>query len=92
MDSRKISRRDVIRFAVLATAAPLVGGVVDQAQAAKATKKQMQYQDKPKGKQDCSNCLQFIPGKSAKADGGCKVVAGSISPNGWCIAYAAKPS
>ena len=50
----------------------------------------MQYQDHPKGDQDCSTCLQFIPGKSASAMGQCNVVAGPISPKGWCIAYAKK--
>ena len=50
----------------------------------------MQYQDHPKGNQQCSNCLQFIPGKSATAMGECKVVAGPISPKGWCIAYVKK--
>jgi hypothetical protein len=89
-NDQKFSRRDVIRIAVLAAAAPLGIAAVDPAQAAKAAKAQMQYRDKPKGNQKCSNCLQFIPGKTAKANGTCKVVAGSISPNGWCLAYVHK--
>jgi hypothetical protein len=57
-----------------------------------ATKASMQYQDQPKGKQDCAGCIQFVPGKTPTAMGTCKVVAGDISPHGWCIAFAPKPS
>jgi len=35
-----------------------------------------------KGKDKCSLCTLFIPGKTATADGGCKVITGAISPNG----------
>ena len=52
---------------------------------AKATPQQVQYQQTPKGKQECSNCLQFT------APDGCKVVSGKINPKGWCLLYAAKP-
>ncbi len=89
-DRQKYSRRDVIKIAVLATATPLVAVAVRQARAAKATKAQMQYRDKPNGKLDCDDCIQFIPGKKSKANGECKVVEGSISPHGWCIAFAPK--
>lgn len=89
-DGKKFSRREVIKLTALATTAPFLGLALGEAQAAKASKKVMQYQDKPKGKQDCSNCLQFIPGKTAKANGTCKVVEGSISPHGWCLAYSPK--
>lgn len=89
-DRQKLSRREVIKMAALATVAPFMAAVVDQAHAAKATKAQMQYRDKPNGKQECSNCIQFVPGKSATANGTCKVVEGSISPHGWCIAYSPK--
>ena len=61
------------------------GGRRAEAQA-KATKQQVQYQETPKGKQDCSNCLQFT------APDGCKLVAGKINPKGWCLLYAAKPT
>jgi len=56
----------------------------------KASKASMQYRDSPNGKQECSNCMQFIPGKTPKAKGSCKIVAGAISPAGWCIAYTPK--
>ena len=50
----------------------------------------LRYQDLPKDGHDCATCFQFIPGAAADADGHCKVVAGSISPHGWCIIWAAK--
>jgi hypothetical protein len=53
---------------------------------AKATRQQVQYQDTPKNKQECSNCLQFI------APDACKLVAGKINPKGWCLLYAVKPA
>ena len=51
---------------------------------AKATKEAMKYQDKPSGDKQCSNCLQFV------APDGCKVVDGTVSPSGYCIAWVKK--
>jgi hypothetical protein len=41
--------------------------------------------------QDCDDCIQFVPGKTAKASGTCRIVEGPISPHGHCIAFAPKP-
>ena len=83
----------MLKSAVVAAAgivvAPLVASTAAHA-ASKASQAIMQYQDHPKGKADCSSCMQFIPGSSPKANGTCKVVDGAISPHGWCIAYAPK--
>jgi hypothetical protein len=53
----------------------------------------MKYQDKPNGDKHCASCLQFVPGKTPKALGGCKVFPGDteISPQGYCVAWVAKP-
>ncbi|MHB1085312.1 MAG: high-potential iron-sulfur protein [Thiobacillus sp.] len=53
----------------------------------------MKYQDKPSGDKQCSTCMQFTPGKTAKDLGGCKIFPGDteISPHGYCVAWAAKP-
>lgn len=59
---------------------------------AKASQTAVHYQSTPKNGQKCSTCTQFVPGASASKNGTCKVVDGSISPNGWCIAYQAKKS
>jgi hypothetical protein len=36
---------------------------------------------------DCDDCSQFLPGKTAKDSGTCKIVEGDISPHGHCIAF-----
>ena len=53
----------------------------------------MKYKDTPEGDKNCSNCLQFVPGKTAKDLGGCKIFAGDteISPQGHCTAWVKKP-
>ena len=48
------------------------------AEAAKATKQQAHYRDSPHGPQQCSKCRYFLQPDS------CKLVAGTISPHGWC--------
>ncbi len=57
---------------------------------AKGSKSQFKYQDKPNGNQKCGECSLFVPGKNDSADGECKVVEGSINPNGWCTAFSPK--
>jgi hypothetical protein len=50
---------------------------------AKLSQEQAQYQDSPKGDEKCSNCLHFIAESNT-----CKVVAGEVSPEGWCTLWA----
>jgi len=88
-DSRKIGRRDMLKRVALVAAGLAAIPVVARA-GGTVPKAAMQYQDQPKNGQDCSSCMQFIPGKSAGAMGECKVVAGPISPKGWCVAYVKK--
>ena len=54
----------------------------------KATAK---YQDHPSGANMCGKCNYFLPGANAKGPGQCKLVAGPISPTGWCTLFAPKP-
>lgn len=49
------------------------------------SKPEAEYQDSPKNDQQCSECTKFQPPK------GCAVVAGDISPRGWCKLYEAPP-
>ena len=51
----------------------------------KIAQKMVQYQEKPKGPQECDNCLHFVPPAA------CKMVDGKINPKGWCTLYAPKP-
>ena len=57
-----------------------------------AMRTSLKYQGKPEGDKRCATCMQFVPGASAKALGGCKVMPGDteISPQGYCIAWAKK--
>jgi len=93
LNSKKVTRRSFLKGAALLASIAVVPAAItskDASAAAKATQAAMQYQEHPKGKLECSNCIQFIPGKTAKAKGTCKVVEGAISPQGYCIAYAPK--
>ena len=93
-DCASVTRRLFVKGAFLVTAGAAIPGLVVNRSAfgqAKATKAAMQYQEKPNGNKQCSNCLQFVPGKKPKDNGTCKIVEGPISPNGYCIAWVAKP-
>ena len=50
---------------------------------------QLKYQDSPKANMSCTTCLEFIPGKSDKDFGRCKVIPGDdeISPKGYCTKW-----
>ncbi|MGE5240743.1 MAG: high-potential iron-sulfur protein [Bacteroidota bacterium] len=88
--NRHFSRRAVLKGAALLAAVTATTGTTAALAQAKASKAAMQYRNTPNGKQECSSCVQFIPGKTPQAEGTCKVVDGAISPHGWCIAYAPK--
>ena len=49
----------------------------------------LKYQDTPSGTKRCSNCMQFVAGKTPKDKGGCKILPGDteISPDGFCVAW-----
>ena len=61
------------------------GSAPATAQGAKLGKTQAQYQEQPKGDQNCANCMHFIAGSNT-----CQVVEGKVSPNGWCMLWAKK--
>ena len=84
---KEISRRDLLKGAAILAGAAVLRPASAQVKVAKAA---MQYQDHPKGNAECSNCLQFVPGKTPTAMGSCKIVEGEISPKGWCAAYVKK--
>jgi nitrous oxide reductase len=75
--------------AAVAIAAPALALTATRAFAAGAPKSSVQYQDKPKNNQKCSECVYYIPSKSG-GKGKCQVVQGTISPQGWCSLYQAK--
>lgn len=77
------TRRAVLQGALAAT---IVAGSVARARAqVKAKQSMVQYQQKPKGDQECDKCLHWVPPDS------CKMVEGKINPKGWCTLFAPKP-
>ena len=89
-DSGKYTRKEMIGHLI---ALPAFAAAVAMAAApaeAKSTQAAMKYQNSPKNGQKCAGCKFFIPGSSKTANGACKIVDGSISPNGWCLAYSPK--
>jgi hypothetical protein len=89
----KATRRQIMRAGLAAVggvAAVSVGaraeGKIGGAQFAqdKIAQAQVQYQTTPKDGAKCSTCVNW------EAPNACKIVAGTISPEGWCIAYAPK--
>lgn len=91
----KPSRREFLKIGGAAIAMIPMVTLSGNALAAKNTamRTSMKYQDKPSGAKHCATCMHFVPGKTAKALGGCQIFPGDteISPNGYCVAWAAKP-
>jgi hypothetical protein len=77
------SRRTVLKTGLSAFAAGLAAASSAQAQD-KLAQNLVQYQGTPKDGHMCINCAQFV------APNACKVVAGEIKPQGWCVAFAPK--
>jgi hypothetical protein len=77
-----LTRRAVLAAGLsLAAASPSADARADdapQGSQAKISQADAQYQPMPKGMFSCGVCTFFIKPTS------CKVVAGAISPNGWC--------
>lgn len=54
-----------------------------------AVRAELKYKDSPDGDKRCSSCLEFLPGKTDKDPGACKLIPGDdeISANGSCIRW-----
>ncbi len=82
-----LSRRHFFPLAVgsgAAVALALFGGADAALAQPKTSKKTAKYQDHPNKGQQCSACQYF------HAPHTCQLVAGTISPNGWCSFFAKK--
>ena len=83
-----ISRRQAFVLGTRLLIAPAVVAwaiAPGHARAAKASKTDFLYQDKPKDGKSCATCRLFEATESDK--GTCAVIEGEVSPRGWCIAY-----
>ncbi len=87
-NTKPASRRTVVLGAAVVASLPLLAPAA--AQAGVVTQANAKYQTMPKGANKCSICNYYIPGPKPGANGTCKQVAGSISPNGWCQFFAKK--
>lgn len=82
-----VSRRGLLRASAMAVgtttllAATLIS---ERAAAGNMTQKASGYQATPNDGKRCDGCSLFI------APNSCKLVAGEISPSGWCRFYAKK--
>ncbi|MGE5471419.1 MAG: hypothetical protein ACM3X0_11530 [Bacteroidota bacterium] len=82
-------RRSLLRVGSMAVL-PLLGmSRLARAGANAALRTQFRYQAEPLGEKNCASCLEFIPGKSDTALGGCKRIPGDdqISPQGYCVLW-----
>jgi uncharacterized protein YjbJ (UPF0337 family) len=60
-------------------------GSAAPAATSKVSPASVQYQAQPKGEQKCGGCLNFVAESNT-----CKLVAGQVSPEGWCSLWAKK--
>lgn len=81
--SSQPTRKEALRaLIVLPALACAIAGAEATSDAAD-NKKQFHYQDKPgPGGKKCAGCRFF------RKPSACSIVVGTISPDGWCIAWA----
>jgi hypothetical protein len=82
---RRLLRRAAAALPVL-LALPLLGRP-SAARAGSGGKEAFHYQDHPNQDQRCANCVQFIRPAAGQPSGSCRIVAGPISADGWCMAF-----
>ena len=94
MNENQTPRRRFLKIGGAVVAVIPLLAVSDWAGAATnaAMRTSLKYQNKPEGDKNCANCVQFVPGKTAKDLGQCKAIAGDteISPQGYCLAWVKK--
>lgn len=77
-----IGRRHFLRLAALAFGGAAAAGLGGRPALAQQSKQAAGYQDSPNGGQRCADC-QFFNSRNRS----CQLVAGEISPSGWCRFY-----
>jgi hypothetical protein len=90
MTAARPSRREALRASARWLRVPTIGtlAIASDRVAAKASKADLGYRDAPKDGRSCAACRLFTPGESGR--GTCAVVEGSVSANGWCMAFSAR--
>src|SRR5258708_14099090 len=94
-DNIKSARRRMLKLGGAALAMIPLMALTGRTYAATnaAMRAAFKYQNKPDGDKACRGCVQFVPGKTAKALGGCKIYPGdtATTPTGHCTACTAAP-
>ncbi len=83
LDNNSISRRNLLLTAAVAAPSAALMGMA--AKAAQVTQASVNYQNSSKDGHSCSNCKLFV------APSSCKIVAGKVSPGGWCELWNDRP-
>ena len=90
-DVKPATRRALLIGAATLAGLPLVAEPRRARAAGTLPKANAKYQDHPNGANKCDNCTYWVAGATPAAAGTCKVVAGPVAPNAWCILWAPKP-
>ena len=91
MDKISLGRRNALKKGAIAVVAIPLAMIGRSALAGKAAKSDFHYMDHPNEGKHCAGCAAFLPSaKGPDAPGECRIVAGPIDPNGWCMAFTAK--
>lgn len=89
--NKKTSRRNMLRRTSAVLGAIVLTPLVTHSPTAKAgsmNKAMLHYQDSPNDGKMCADCSAYTPPSSSDTGSGtCKVVAGPVNPQGWCMAY-----
>ena len=72
------SRRGVLRLGIYGIGAAVARGAEPARAQVKASQQEAEYQTGPKNGLSCAVCSLFRPPQA------CELVAGDISPQGWC--------
>ena len=80
----KTSRRGLMKAGAMLATAGLAAAGSARAQDQKIEQNLVQYQEMPKDGAECDKCVNWTPPNA------CKIVAGTINPKGWCVAFAPK--
>jgi len=83
-DEMNATRRNLLRGGLTILAGTVLASTAARADDDKVDPSTVQYQTTPNNGQQCSGCVNFV------APNACKVVSGTILPNGWCVAFAPK--
>jgi hypothetical protein len=83
--SIQFSRRMLLRGAIRAAGAAAILGSTANRAAAKISQAAVAYQAQPNGDKRCDKCAQFL------APNACKIIDGTISPQGWCRVFVPAP-